>query len=121
MKYTLAILGISAIFLGAFGAHGLKDLLEPTAIQSYKTGVSYHLIHTVAILAMYRSNGSVTAIRLWIIGILLFSGSIYMLTLDELIGVNLNFMGPLTPLGGLFLAAGWGSIAFNAKIHVDKS
>lgn len=121
MKYTIALLGITAVFLGAFGAHGLKDLLEPTAIQSYKTGVAYHLIHTVAILAMHKSTGNVTTIRLWIIGILLFSGSIYALTLDELIGINLNFMGPLTPLGGLFLAAGWGSIAFNTQIHVDKS
>jgi uncharacterized membrane protein YgdD (TMEM256/DUF423 family) len=59
MKYTIALLGITAVVLGAFGAHGLKDLLEPTAIQSYKTAVSYHLIHTVAILALYNSTGSV--------------------------------------------------------------
>jgi uncharacterized membrane protein YgdD (TMEM256/DUF423 family) len=84
MKYTIALLGITAVVLGAFGAHGLKDLLEHTAIQSYKTAVSYHLIHTVAILALYNSTGNVTTIRLWIAGILMFSGSIYALTLDEL-------------------------------------
>lgn len=121
MKYTIALLGITAVLLGAFGAHGLKDLLEPTAIQSYKTAVSYHLIHTVAILALYNSTGSVSTIRLWIVGILLFSGSIYALTLDELIGLNLNFLGPLTPIGGLLLAAGWGSVAFKKNIPVDKS
>ena len=121
MKYTIALLGITAVFLGAFGAHGLKDLLEQTAIQSYKTGVSYQLLHTVAILALYNSTGTLIAIRLWIVGIILFSGSIYALTLDELIGIDLDFMGPLTPIGGLFLAAGWCSVAFKTKTLVDKS
>lgn len=107
MKKTIAILGALAVVLGAFGAHTLKEVLEPSTLTSYQTGVQYHLLHTVALLALINKPKHLWTQRLWIAGIVLFSGSIYLLSLDELLGMNLSFLGPITPLGGVAFIAGW--------------
>ena len=112
MKRIAAIFGGLAVILGALGAHALKDLLDPTAMESFKTATMYQLFHAIALIALPSSEKFVWTARCWIAGIFLFSFSIYGLVLDELVGVNLAILGPITPLGGLFIIAGWISLWF---------
>ena len=102
-----AVLGAVGVVLGAFGAHGLRERLEPAQLASWGTAVQYHLLHSLALLALalYASHSgrAVTLpAGLWTAGVALFSGSIYLLVLTEL-----RWLGPVTPLGGLCLIAGW--------------
>ena len=105
-----ALLGAAGVTLGAFGAHGLRAHVTPEQLSSWKTAVEYHLLHSVALLALalYGSAAGrevgLTA-GLWTTGILLFAGSIYGLVLD-----GPRWLGPVTPLGGLCLIAGWLSL-----------
>lgn len=108
MKRIAAIFGGLAVILGALGAHALKDLLDATALESFKTATMYQLFHAIALIALPSSEKFIWTARCWVAGILLFSFSIYGLVLDELVGVNLSFLGPITPLGGLSLILGWG-------------
>ena len=97
------LLGCSAVFLGAFGAHALKGI-EPALLATWSTASQYHLIHSVALL--YSSTRSPLATRLLTAGIFIFSGSLYLLVLTRA-----KFLGALTPVGGLLLAAGWAALA----------
>ncbi|MDH3685046.1 MAG: DUF423 domain-containing protein [Myxococcales bacterium] len=107
---SAAVLGAIGVTLGAFGAHGLRDRLTPEQLGSWQTAVEYHLLHSVALLALAlyasaaeRSIG-ITA-GLWTAGIVLFAGSIYGLVLG-----GPRWLGPVTPLGGLCLILGWLSL-----------
>lgn len=110
-----ALLGASAVAIGAFGAHGLKELVGPDQLETFGTGVRYHFYHTFAIglAAALWSRPEVKsaylrrAIWCWFVGILLFSGSLYLLSLKEVLGLPVAFLGPVTPIGGLFFIAGW--------------
>jgi uncharacterized membrane protein YgdD (TMEM256/DUF423 family) len=120
MKKTIAILGALAVALGALGAHALKDVLEATSLASYKTAVLYHLLHSIALLALTRGDYKRITAQLWLWGILLFSGSIYLLATDELLGMTLSFLGPITPVGGVLLIGGWLSLLGSNETKVDK-
>lgn len=107
---------IIAIVLGAMGAHYLKENLELPAdkLDSWKTGVLYQIIHSLSIFmiillgAKFQIDRVGVVINLFIIGILLFSGSIYLLTLNYVWQIDsLKFLGPITPLGGLIFISGW--------------
>jgi uncharacterized membrane protein YgdD (TMEM256/DUF423 family) len=112
-----SLLGAVAVVLGAFGAHGLKQKLgvtDPAAIGVFQTGVQYHMYHTLALLAMgilYSPFPSALlrwAARSFMVGMLLFSGSLYAITAYKLYNVSVpRFLGPITPIGGLFFIAGW--------------
>lgn len=110
-----ALLGATSVGLGAFGAHGLRALVDTDALAVYETGVRYQFYHTFALaLAALLVDGPwvsrkriVTAAWLWIGGILLFSGSLYALGLREVHGLPVSFLGPVTPVGGLLLIGGW--------------
>lgn len=110
-----ALLGALAVVIGAFGAHGLKALVGPEELVTFNTGVRYHFYHVLAMgLAVVLSgrNGIrekwlTRAVIAWAIGILLFSGSLYLLTLSEQTGIPMALLGPITPIGGLFFIAGW--------------
>ena len=101
--------------LGAFGAHGLKDLVDPAALDTFHTGVRYQFYHTLAmgmVLAFWhrpelRQKRLGQAITCWAVGILLFSGSLYLLSLQDVHGLPVAMLGPVTPVGGLFFIAGW--------------
>jgi uncharacterized membrane protein YgdD (TMEM256/DUF423 family) len=117
MKWILcaAILGASAIAAGAFGAHGLRDRLEPQQLAAWSTAAHYQLLHSAVILALglfeVASERSVRAPAfLFTAGVLLFSGSIYLLT-----AAGFRFLGPVTPLGGLTLIAAWLSLPLLAR------
>jgi uncharacterized membrane protein YgdD (TMEM256/DUF423 family) len=111
--------GFSAVTLGALGAHALHaTLTERQALGSWQTAATYHLIHSVAALALllWAQQETVTRARLmrrisafWLVGCLLFSGSIYGLALG-----GPRFLGPVTPLGGLALLAGWTGVVWLA-------
>ncbi len=120
MKNTIAILGALAVALGALGAHALKDVLDASSLSSYKTAVLYHLFHSIALLALTRGKYKRITAQLWLWGIVLFSGSIYLLATDELMEITLSFLGPITPLGGLLLIGGWLSLLGSNETNVDK-
>ena len=109
-----AFLGMIAVLGGAFGAHALKEILSPEHLASYQTGIRYQLIHAVVLLFLFiltlkfENKQFKTAAKLLFWGVILFSGSIYILTLKNIIGLEvLKFIGPITPLGGLLIISGW--------------
>jgi uncharacterized membrane protein YgdD (TMEM256/DUF423 family) len=106
---TLGFLGVA---LGAFGAHGLRDRLAPGMLDVYKTGVLYHLLHAVALLAVALGAERLPRPRavatLWAAGIVVFSGSLYALALT-----GVTTLGAVAPIGGLLLMAGWVTLAIN--------
>eukprot|EP00929_Paragymnodinium_shiwhaense_P058613 TRINITY_DN29364_c0_g1_i1.p1 TRINITY_DN29364_c0_g1~~TRINITY_DN29364_c0_g1_i1.p1 ORF type:complete len:152 (+),score=20.45 TRINITY_DN29364_c0_g1_i1:56-457(+) len=116
IRQAAAVAGASGVAIGAFGAHGLKQYLEKHGrLASFQTGVQYHLLHSIALLALSaasrKSEWSLTA-KLWTSGIVLFSGSIYGLCLG-----GPKVLGPVTPMGGLLFIAGWVSLAFTPQLE----
>src|ERR1041384_1792136 len=107
--------GALAVILGAFGAHKLEDLtVDEKILHAFNTGVQYEMYHSLALIGVYivseRSFNRYTkwAANCFVAGIVLFSGSLYLLTLLKTQDSSLvRFVGPLTPLGGLFFIAGW--------------
>jgi uncharacterized membrane protein YgdD (TMEM256/DUF423 family) len=109
-----ALLGALAVALGAFGAHGLKAIVPAETVATFETGVRYHFFHVFALLATgmlsipYPVPQMRRAAQCFLVGILLFSGSLYLLTfLKATASVGLGGIGLVTPIGGLFLIAGW--------------
>jgi uncharacterized membrane protein YgdD (TMEM256/DUF423 family) len=102
-----------AVILGAMGAHTLKAHLSAESLDSFKTGVTYQFYHSFALILIailievFKKPGLKYAAWLFTIGILFFSGSIYILSTASLSGINAKFLGPITPIGGLFFIAGW--------------
>jgi uncharacterized membrane protein YgdD (TMEM256/DUF423 family) len=103
-----AMLGVA---LGAFGAHSLKEVLaaSPTGIETWKTAVLYHLIHAVAMWVIALHNLTLRAWWLFAGGIVLFSGSLYLLTT-----MDWKWLGPVTPVGGVLFIAGWATLILKA-------
>ncbi|OAA56153.1 membrane protein [Niveomyces insectorum RCEF 264] len=102
-----ALYGATAVALGAFGAHGLKNRIsDPQKLANWSTAAHYQLAHSVVLLA---TRGHPVAATFFTAGMTMFSGSIYALTLDT---ERFKWMGPVTPLGGLCLILGWLSLAF---------
>ncbi len=104
-----AVFGALGVGLGAFGAHGLRSRLSPEMLAVFETGVRYHMYHALAILLVAALMGRMDAGRLlpaagWAFtgGILLFSGSLYVLALT-----GITVLGAITPLGGLAFLVGW--------------
>ncbi|WP_334056619.1 DUF423 domain-containing protein [Polaribacter sp. P097] len=107
-----SIFGFLAIVLGAFGAHLLKKKLNQDQLQSFETGVKYQMYHAIVLLVLgYNLNDTLALdnyiVYCFIIGVILFSFSIYGLVISAYKGKKLKFLGPITPLGGLFLTLGW--------------
>src|SRR5262245_58254515 len=103
-----------AVVLGAFGAHALKEKLEPLQLQVFETGVRYQVYHALALILLGLSSGRIhpswgqAAHWCFAAGILFFSGSLYLLSTRTLLGIeSWKFLGPVTPLGGLCFIAGW--------------
>lgn len=103
---------LTAIILGAFGAHLLKDVITESQLSSFETGVRYQMFHGLAILILslnkdYFTNKLNKILQIMSIGTILFSASIYLLNLQGLLAIKLSILGPITPLGGLFLIISW--------------
>jgi len=108
-------LGMLSIILGAFGAHALKDKLTPDALQSFETGVRYQMYHTIVLLFVNMFQGfspefKTTLTITFLVGILFFSGSIYLIHLAKVPAKSIWFV---TPLGGLILIVGWGMMLYH--------
>lgn len=109
---TASVFGMLAVVLGAFGAHGLRDSISASELDNWKTGVSYQFYHTFALLflstiARYRDSFINSAYYAFTIGIILFAGSLYLLSTRSITGLEASFLGPLTPIGGVSLIVGW--------------
>lgn len=109
---TAAVFGLLSVVLGAFGAHGLKSLISVESLQSFETGVRYQMYH--ALLLLFIGNSSIVSAKnktlifyLILLGILLFSGSIYGLATNDLSGFDFKSIAFITPIGGLLLIASW--------------
>lgn len=114
---TAAALAGLAVALGAFGAHGLRQVVLPETVATFETGVRYQFYHSIALLAVgiLYERFPVRAMRFagwcFVAGIVLFSGSLYLLTLLKATSsVGLTGAGVITPFGGLFFIAGWISL-----------
>ncbi|MBN8641189.1 MAG: DUF423 domain-containing protein [Flavobacteriales bacterium] len=104
--------GMSAIILGAFGAHALKKLLTIDQLTSFETGVKYQMYHALFLLFLGLSNQishktKKTIFILVVNGIVCFSGSIYLLSTTAITNVNFKSIGFITPIGGLLLIVAW--------------
>ena len=100
-----------AILLGAFGTHSLKSYISSEELESIQTGIQYQIYHGLALvfLGINSSKLKKSSLICWgfVTGTILFSTSIYLLSLDELMGVALGFLWPMTPIGGTILIASW--------------
>ncbi|MDM9630082.1 DUF423 domain-containing protein [Robiginitalea aurantiaca] len=113
-----SLLGFLGVLFGAFGAHYLKGKLSESQLQAFDTGVRYQLLHAVLLLVLsfnlsFTSDLESYIVKAFLIGILLFSFSIYGLVLSEAFGKKWRFLGPITPLGGLLLLAGWALLGYH--------
>lgn len=106
---TATALGALSVMIGAFGAHALRPLLTQTnRLDTFETAVKYQFYHTLALLAvgllLYHINHTALSVAAWcfVLGILIFSGSLYVLCLS-----GITWLGAITPIGGTLLIAGW--------------
>ncbi len=129
MIFRGAVFALVGVALGAFGAHGLKERVAPEMLTVWQTGVQYHLFHALALLfvGLYTSvlpqnesnKGSLRLLRvagaLFTVGILVFAGSLYALTLS-----GVRVLGAITPIGGVCFLSGWALLAYVAY-HAHKN
>lgn len=113
---TGAFFGMLSVIFGAFGAHALKKILSTDQLHSFEVGVKYQMYHAIVLLGLGVSGYSISAAVYWYftVGIILFSFSIYSLVISDAKGKKLRFLGPITPIGGLFLVLGWLLLLINA-------
>ena len=109
---TAAILGMIAIVLGAFGAHALKKVLSLEQLSTFETGVKYQMYHALFLLFVGTSKSISAKTQsvvyfLVVFGVLLFSGSIYLLATNDLTTFDFKTIGFVTPIGGLLLIGAW--------------
>ena len=107
-----AIIGMIAIVLGAFGAHALKKVLSLEQLNTFETGVKYQMYHALFLLfigmtSIISDKAKKNILNLVVIGILFFSGSIYLLATNDLTRFDFKVFGFITPIGGLLLIVAW--------------
>lgn len=111
---TAALLGLLSVGLGAFGTHGLKGMVSDHAVATFETGVRYQFYHVFAILTAgilykeFTNAAMLWAGRLFLLGIVLFSGSLYVLTfIQAAVKPGYAWVGVITPFGGMSFMTGW--------------
>ena len=109
------IYGLLSVVLGAFGAHAFKKILSIERLESFETGVRYQMyaaffLLIVGYILKFETTSEKWISILMIAGTFLFSVSIYFLAFQDYLGMNLKFLGPITPLGGLFMIISWGML-----------
>ncbi|MEI7486770.1 MAG: DUF423 domain-containing protein [Chryseobacterium sp.] len=119
-----AVYGMLSVILGAFGAHALKKTLSVERLESFETGVRYQMyaaffLLIVGYILKFETSSEKWVSILMIAGTMLFSFSIYFLSLKDYLGANLKFLGPITSLGGLLMIISWGMlIVYFAKNRI---
>lgn len=117
---TAAFFGTWAVILGAFGAHGLEGKISARSVENWHTAVDYQMYHTLALLFLSTfSRARISIINgayiAFVLGIVFFSGSLYLLSTRTLTGIGFtHILGPITPLGGLSFIVGWICLFFAA-------
>ncbi len=109
---TGGVAGLLAVILGAYGAHGLEKFVDADSITSFVTGVRYQMYHAIVfvLLGMMKIIDTPAKKKIYyffLSGMILFSGSIYLLVTDVIFGMDLSSIGFITPIGGLLLITGW--------------
>lgn len=121
MNRTIVLVGIAlgalAIILGAFGAHGLEKIVDENAVDTFEVGVRYQMYHALFLLFLgiwpnLANNYKKKVFGLVLVGVALFSFSIYLLALNSLTSFDFKSIGFLTPIGGVFLILGWGFLGY---------
>ena len=111
-----ALFGLTGVMIGAFGAHGLKTILTNEKLVIYQTGVDYQFVHALALLLLgalatqHSSKAWQLAATLFICGVFIFSGSLYLLVLT-----NTSWLGAITPVGGMSFIAGWIAVLWGLR------
>ena len=118
-----ALYGMLAVIFGAFGAHALKKTFTEDQLKSFETGVKYQMYHAILLIVIgynfnFSTNLETYIAYCFIVGTLLFSFSIYGLCLSASKNQKLKFLGPITPIGGLFLVVGWGLLLYSFVQHI---
>ena len=118
---TGLVLGMLAVILGAFGAHGLKKVIGPEEINTFETGVKYQMYHALFLILLgtitLASEGTKRVVFYLILsGVVLFSFSIYLLATNTLTSFDFRKIGIVTPIGGTLLIFGWGYLLFSLII-----
>ena len=113
-----ALMGMTAIILGAFGAHALKKYLSVAELTTFETGVKYQMYHALFLLflgmnSILDEKTKKTVFRLVSFGVIFFSGSIYLLATKTLTGINFKPIGIITPIGGALLIVAWSVLFWN--------
>ncbi|WP_277111388.1 DUF423 domain-containing protein [Chryseobacterium taklimakanense] len=117
-----AVYGLLSVILGAFGAHAFRKILSPERLESFETGVRYQMyaaffLLIVGYILKFETKSENWISWLMIFGTLLFSFSIYLLAFQDYFGVNLKFLGPITPIGGLLMIISWVMLIFYFVRH----
>jgi uncharacterized membrane protein YgdD (TMEM256/DUF423 family) len=114
---TTGIAGFTGVAMGAFGAHGLKNVIAPEMLAVYQTGVQYHFWHAlglglVALLMRQAPESRPLALAAWLMlaGLILFSGSLYLLAVS-----GIRWLGVITPFGGMAFLAAWVCVAVHGR------
>ncbi|NNJ88222.1 MAG: DUF423 domain-containing protein [Eudoraea sp.] len=123
VQVTGALFGLLAVLFGAFGAHALKKSFTEDQLKSFETGVKYQMYHAILLIVLGFNLGFTSTLETYmgycfIFGTLLFSFSIYGLCLSGAKGRKWKFLGPVTPVGGLFLLAGWALLFYSFIAHI---
>lgn len=120
---TASIFGLIAVVLGAFGAHSLKAQIDSNALEIWGKGVDYQFYHVFALLFLSVVSGfRYVNLAYWFftLGIIFFSGSLYLLATREILHISfVNYIGPVTPLGGLMFILGWATVFISALTDKD--
>ncbi|NNT70776.1 DUF423 domain-containing protein [Flavobacterium sp. IMCC34852] len=120
---TAVLLGMTAIILGAFGAHALKKHLTVEELVTFETGVKYQMYHALFLLflgltTLVTEKSKKTIFQLVLFGVIFFSGSIYLLATKTITGIDFKPLGIVTPIGGTLLILGWAVLLW--QILKDK-
>ena len=121
-----SVLGLLSVIIGAFGAHGLKPLLNADQLQTFEVGVRYQMYHAllllfVGTLTKISAKTKKTIFYLVLVGVIFFSGSIYTLATNDLTGFDFKKIALITPIGGLLLIAAWTLLLINfLKLKENK-
>lgn len=120
-----AVLGMISVLLGALGAHALKGRIDAEALTSFEVGVRYQVVHALLILAIegiasISEHTKRVVSRFILTGTIAFSGSIYLLSTQEISGLEVGFLGPITPIGGMFFIASWAYLIFKSFTYSPR-
>jgi uncharacterized membrane protein YgdD (TMEM256/DUF423 family) len=116
------ILGMTAIILGAFGAHALKKVLTAEELVTFETGVKYQMYHALFLLflgltSLVNEKVKKTIFQMVVVGVIFFSGSIYVLATKTITGIDFRPLGIVTPIGGALLILGWAMLLWNLTLR----